>query len=71
MFSIGMQEGIEPTRRLIEEARRCGFNGSVAVGGRAILENRANVEAMGADLTADNALQFQRKVRPLFRGTDF
>jgi methanogenic corrinoid protein MtbC1 len=67
MFSIGMQEGIEPTRRLIQEARRCGFNGTVAVGGRAILENRANVAAMGANLTADNALQFQRKVRAGFR----
>jgi methanogenic corrinoid protein MtbC1 len=71
MFSIGMQEGIEPARRLIQESRRTGFNGTVAVGGRAILENRANVEAMGADLTADNAMQFLRKVKPLFRGRGF
>ncbi len=69
MFSIGMQQGIEPTRRLIQEARRSRFHGTVAVGGRAILENRAIVEAMGADLTADNALQLLRKVKPLFRQT--
>jgi methanogenic corrinoid protein MtbC1 len=65
LFSIGMTEGIEPAHRLIEEARRQGFDGFVIIGGRAIDHDASLVSRLGADLTAKHGLQLVRKLKRL------
>lgn len=62
LISIGRAEEFEQARRLIAEARRAGFTGTVAVGGRAVALDPMAVEKLGADLTAANGTDLARKL---------
>lgn len=62
LLSIGREDEFPHARRLIVEARRCGFTGVVAVGGRAVARDPNCVQSLGADLTAANGLELARKI---------
>jgi methanogenic corrinoid protein MtbC1 len=63
LFSIGLDPGIEPARRLVAELRRGGYRGLVVVGGAAVNRNPAVVEHLGAHFTAINGLDLIRRLR--------
>jgi hypothetical protein len=63
LFSIGLDRGLEPARRLIGELRRQRTDGLIVVGGGAINQDPSLVERIGADLTALNGLQLVRRLK--------
>ena len=63
LISIGLDDGLTPAGRMIQEARAAGFGGPVVVGGAAINRDRSRVQILGADLTATNGLQLVRLLR--------
>jgi methanogenic corrinoid protein MtbC1 len=67
LISIGRSSEFENARRMIAEARRAGFSGVVAVGGRAVAENPDCLTLIGADMTAANGLDLARQLTTLCR----
>ena len=63
LFSIGLDRGLEPARRLIAELRRQRYAGLVVVGGAAINQDVSVVPKIGADLTALNGMHLIRRLR--------
>ena len=63
LISIGLDLGLPPARRVIEDVRAVGFEGLVIVGGAAINRDLGRVKAIGADLTAPNGFTLRRLLR--------
>ena len=66
MISIGLDEGLTPAGRLIQEVREHHYPGLIVVGGAAINRDPARVRALGAELTAVNGRHLVRLLRPWF-----
>jgi len=66
LLSMGLDESITPTGRLIADLRRRGYSGLVAIGGRVVNCNPSLVKQLGADLTAANGAALVRLLRPRF-----
>jgi methanogenic corrinoid protein MtbC1 len=66
MISIGLDEGLTPAARLIQEVREHHYQGLIVVGGAAINRDPARVRALGAQLTAVNGRHLVRLLRPWF-----
>jgi methanogenic corrinoid protein MtbC1 len=62
LLSIGRREEFDQAKRMIGEARRTGFTGVIAVGGRAVASEPNALSILGADLTAANGLDLARKI---------
>jgi methanogenic corrinoid protein MtbC1 len=63
LFSIGLDRGLEPARRVIDELRRRRYAGLIVVGGGAINQDLSVVSKIGADLTALNGMHLLRRLR--------
>ena len=63
LVSVGLDLGLVPAGRLIQELRLNGYQGLVVVGGSAIQRDRSRVQMLGADLTARNGLHLVRLLR--------
>ena len=66
LVSVGLDLGLVPAGRLIQEVRVNGYEGLVVVGGSAIQRDRSRVQMLGADLTARNGRHLVRLLRPRF-----
>jgi methanogenic corrinoid protein MtbC1 len=64
LVSIGLDHGLAPARRMIQDLRGNGYGGLVVVGGAAVYRDVSRVQALGADLTALNGRQLVRLLRP-------
>jgi hypothetical protein len=65
LISIGLEEGIRPAGRLVEELRRINYPGVIAVGGRVMMGRPQLVRALGADLTAPNGTVLLRRFQQM------
>jgi methanogenic corrinoid protein MtbC1 len=65
LISIGLERGVPPAKRLIEELRRMNYPGVVAVGGRMVMSRPELVQALGADLTAPNGTVLLRRFQQM------
>lgn len=62
LLSVGRVQNFDAAARLVAEARRAGFTGPVAAGGRAVAEQPDALTRIGATVTARNGLELVRKL---------
>jgi methanogenic corrinoid protein MtbC1 len=65
LISIGLERGIGPAGRLIDDLRRTGYPGVVALGGRSVIARPELVQSLGADLTAPNGTVLLRRFQQM------